>query len=73
MWANPVHFTLWDPLNCAPNPPTQGPIYPALYALGGVWYAPGMLTQGGQGGRLAPLASRVHKIPTRFLLSLHGI
>ena len=34
---------------------------------------PGMLTQGGQGGHPAPLASRLHRIPTHFLLSLHGI
>ena len=31
-----------------------------------------MLTQGGQGGRPAPLASRLHRIPTHFLLNLHG-
>jgi hypothetical protein len=34
---------------------------------------PGMLTQGGQGGRPAPLASRLYRIPTRFLSNLHGI
>jgi hypothetical protein len=34
---------------------------------------PGMLTQGGKGGRAAPLASRLHRIPTRVPLSLHGI
>jgi hypothetical protein len=34
---------------------------------------PGLLTQGGQGGRPAPLASRLHRIPTRFLSNLHGI
>ena len=34
---------------------------------------PGMLTQGGQGGRPAPLASRLHRIPTHLLLNLHGI
>ena len=33
----------------------------------------GVLTQGGQGGRPAPLASRWQRIPTHFLLSLHGI
>ena len=33
----------------------------------------GMLTQGGHGGRPAPLAWRSHRIPTRFLLNLHGI
>jgi hypothetical protein len=33
----------------------------------------GMLTQGGQGGRPAPLASRLHRIPTHSLLNLHGI
>jgi hypothetical protein len=32
-------------------------------------HEPGMLTQGGP----APLASRLHRIPTRFLLNLHGI
>jgi hypothetical protein len=36
--------------------------------------SPGMLTaQGGQGGRPAPLASRLHRIPTHFPLNLHGI
>jgi hypothetical protein len=34
---------------------------------------PGMLTQGAQGGRPAPLASRLHRIPIHFLLNLHGI
>ena len=34
---------------------------------------PGMLTQGGQGGHAAPLASRLHRISTHFLLNLHGI
>jgi hypothetical protein len=29
--------------------------------------------QGGQGGRLAPLTSRLHSIPTRFSLNLHGV
>jgi hypothetical protein len=33
----------------------------------------GVLTQGGQGGRPAPLASRLHTIPTHFLPNLHGI
>ena len=33
----------------------------------------GLLTQGGQGGRPAPLASRFHRIPTRFPLNLHAI
>jgi hypothetical protein len=28
---------------------------------------------GGQGGHAAPLASRLHTIPTHFLLNLHGI
>ena len=32
-----------------------------------------MLTQGGQGGRPAPLASRFHRISTRFPLNLHAI
>ena len=32
-----------------------------------------MLTQGGQGGRPAPLASRLHTIPTHFLLNLHRV
>jgi actin beta/gamma 1 len=32
----------------------------------------GLLTQGGQGGHPAPLASRSHRIPTHFLLNLHG-
>ena len=36
-------------------------------------YGPGMLNQGGQGGRPAPLASRLHRIPAHFLLNLHGI
>ena len=31
-----------------------------------------MLTQGGQGGRPAPLALQFHRIPTHFLLNLHG-
>jgi hypothetical protein len=34
---------------------------------------PGMLTQGGQGSRPAPLASRLYRIPTHFPLHLHGI
>ena len=34
---------------------------------------PWMLTQGGQGGHPPPLASRLYRIPTHFLLSLHGI
>jgi 3-carboxy-cis,cis-muconate cycloisomerase len=33
----------------------------------------GMLTQGGQGGRPAPLASRFHRIPTHFPLNIHAI
>ena len=33
----------------------------------------GMLTQEGQGGRPAALASRLYRIPTHFLLNLHGI
>ena len=33
----------------------------------------GMLTQEAHGGRPAPLASRLHRIPTQFLLNLHGI
>jgi alpha-galactosidase len=28
---------------------------------------------GGQGGRPAPLASRFHRIPTHFILNLHGV
>ena len=36
-------------------------------------FRPGMLTQGGQGGHPAPLASRLYRIHTHFLLSLHGI
>jgi hypothetical protein len=32
-----------------------------------------MLTQGGQGGRLAPLPSRFQMIPTHFPLNLHAI
>ena len=36
-------------------------------------YEAGVLTQGGQGGRPAPLTSRLHWIPTHFLLNLHGI
>ena len=27
----------------------------------------------GQGGRPAPFASRLHRIPTRFQLNLHGV
>ena len=34
---------------------------------------PEMLIQGGEGGRPAPLASRLHGIPTHFLLGLHRI
>ena len=34
---------------------------------------PGMLTQGGQGGRPAPLALRLHRIPTHLRLNWHGI
>ena len=34
---------------------------------------PGMLTQGGQGGRPAPLASRFLWVPTHFPLDLYGI
>ena len=33
----------------------------------------GLLTQGGQGRCPAPLASRLHRIPTHFLLNSHGI
>ena len=33
----------------------------------------GMLTQGGQGGRPVPLASRFQRIPTHFPSDLHGI
>ena len=29
--------------------------------------------KGGEGGRPAPLASRLHRVPTHFLLNLHGI
>ena len=32
-----------------------------------------MLTQGGEGGRPAPLASRLHSNPTHFPLNLHRI
>ena len=32
-----------------------------------------MLTQGGQGGRPAPLALRFHRIPTHFPLNLRAI
>ena len=43
--------------------------------LAGIGIAPdmrvaGMLTQG---GRPAPLASQLHRIPTHFLLNSHGI
>jgi hypothetical protein len=34
---------------------------------------PGMLTQGGQGGRPALLAARFHRIPSCFPLNLHAI
>ena len=37
------------------------------------WSVPGMLTQGGEGGRPAPLASRFHRVPTHFILNLHGV
>ena len=37
------------------------------------WRGAGLLTQGGQGGRAAPLAWRSHRIPTHFPLSLHAI
>ena len=45
------------------------------HALGRVytWCGAGMLTHGGQRGHPAPLASRLHRIPTHFLLNLHGI
>jgi hypothetical protein len=33
----------------------------------------GVLTQGGQGRRPAPLAFRLHSIPTHFLLNVHGV
>ena len=36
-------------------------------------FQPGMLTQGGQGGRPAPSAPRLHRIPAHFLLNLHGV
>jgi hypothetical protein len=36
-------------------------------------YKAGLLTQGGQGGRPAPLPCRFLRIPTRFLLNLHEI
>jgi hypothetical protein len=32
----------------------------------------GLLTQGGQGGRPAAVAARLHRIRTHFLLDLHG-
>jgi hypothetical protein len=32
-----------------------------------------MLTQGGQGGRPAPLAPRLYRVPTHFRLNLYGI
>ena len=35
------------------------------------WSESRMLTQGGQGGRPAPFASRLHQISTHFLLNLH--
>jgi hypothetical protein len=35
--------------------------------------SPGMLTQGGGERRPAPSASRLHRIPTYFLLNLHGV
>ena len=42
-------------------------------AIGWLFLA-GMLTQWGPGGgHPAPLASRLHRIPTNFLLSLHGV
>ena len=41
--------------------------------LGHDGHAPGMLTQGAQGGRPAPSASRMHRIPTHFPLNFHGI
>jgi hypothetical protein len=40
---------------------------------GMIEYDAGMLTQGGQGGRPAPLASRFHSISIHFPLNLHGI
>ena len=40
---------------------------------GGGGRGAGLITQGGQGGHPAPLASRLYRIPTHFLLSLHGI
>jgi hypothetical protein len=62
----------------APGGPGRSSLSSA--SLGGAWAAhpvlwshPGLLTQGGQGGRPAPLASRLHRIPTHFLLNLHGI
>ena len=36
-------------------------------------HSAGMLTQGGQGGRPAPLASQLQRTTTHFLLNLHGI
>ena len=35
--------------------------------------AAGMLTQEGWGGLPGPLAARLHRIPTHFILYLHGV
>ena len=47
-------------------------IYDWLEQLAATW-RPGLLTQGDQGGRPAPFASRLHRIPTQFLFNLHRI
>ena len=51
-----------------PEPHLQQPSADEILAL-----APGLLTQGRQGGHPAPLASRLHRVPTHFLSNLHGI
>ena len=38
-----------------------------------IWSGPGMLTQGSQGGRPPPLASRFYRIPTHFALNFREI
>ena len=62
-----------DGADCKPNKP--GPPQVLATPLEERWaqWDPGMLTHGGSGGSPAALASRLHMIPTRSRLDLHGL
>jgi hypothetical protein len=66
MWANLQIF--WADLTpFSLKVPSEDPLLNGYF---GQMYALGMLTPR---GRPAPLASRLHRIPTHFRLNLHGI